>query len=142
MRISTFFYTIRQGFRNIFRNKLFSLASIATITACLFMLGVVYSIVLNAQHMVKTAEQGVSVTVFFKDGTTDDRVKEIGDEITKKSRSFPKWYMCLRMRYGPTLKKNILENMQMDLQKIRLPIRNITRSICGMYPCRILLSPI
>lgn len=84
MRISTFFYTIRQGFRNIFRNKLFSLASIATITACLFMLGVVYSIVLNAQHMVKTAEQGVSVTVFFKDGTTDDRVKEIGDEITKR----------------------------------------------------------
>ena len=26
MRISTFFYTIKQGFRNIFRNKLFSLA--------------------------------------------------------------------------------------------------------------------
>mgnify|MGYP006990338742 CR=1 FL=1 len=31
MRISTFFYTLKQGFRNIFRNKLFSLASIATI---------------------------------------------------------------------------------------------------------------
>jgi len=84
MRISTFFYTIRQGFRNIFRNKLFSLASIATITACLFMLGVVYAIVLNAQSMVKTAEQGVSVTVFFKDGTPDDRIKEIGDEVTKR----------------------------------------------------------
>ena len=84
MRISTFFYTIRQGFRNIFRNKLFSLAAIATITACLFMLGVVYAIVLNAQSMVKTAEQGVSVTVFFKDGTPDDRIKEIGDEVTKR----------------------------------------------------------
>ena len=42
MRISTFFYTIKQGFRNIFRNKLFSLASIATITACLFMFGIFY----------------------------------------------------------------------------------------------------
>lgn len=84
MRISTFFYTIRQGFRNIFRNKLFSLASIATITACLFMLGIVYSIVLNAQHMVKTAEQGVSVTVFFNEGVSEDRVKEIGEELTKR----------------------------------------------------------
>ena len=84
MRISTFFYTIRQGFRNIFRNKLFSLASIATITACLFMLGIVYAIVLNAQHMVKTAEQGVSVTVFFNDGVSEDRIKEIGDDICKR----------------------------------------------------------
>ena len=30
-RISTFFYTLAQGFRSIFRNKWFSLASIATI---------------------------------------------------------------------------------------------------------------
>ena len=69
MRISTFFYTIRQGFRNIFRNKLFSLASIATITACLFLFGVFYAIVLNLQNMVKTAEEGVSVTVFFEEDT-------------------------------------------------------------------------
>lgn len=84
MRISTFFYTFRQGFRNIFRNKLFSLASIATITACLFLLGVVYAIVINAQNMVKTAEEGVSVTVFFNEGTTDDEIQEIGEEISKR----------------------------------------------------------
>ena len=35
MKISTLFYTIKQGFINIFRNKWFSLASIATIGACL-----------------------------------------------------------------------------------------------------------
>ncbi len=39
MRISTFFYTLKQGVINIFRNKLFSLASIATISACLFLFG-------------------------------------------------------------------------------------------------------
>ena len=37
MKISTLFYTIRQGFANIFRNKWYSLASIATISACLFL---------------------------------------------------------------------------------------------------------
>lgn len=30
MRINTFFYSIRQGLKNIFRNKMFSLASVAT----------------------------------------------------------------------------------------------------------------
>lgn len=36
MRISTFFYTIKQGLVNIWKNKMFSLASIATMTACIF----------------------------------------------------------------------------------------------------------
>ena len=84
MRISTFFYTIRQGFRNIFRNKLFSLASIATITACLFLFGVFYAIVLNLQNMVKTAEQGVSVTVFFQEDTDDATIELIGQRIMER----------------------------------------------------------
>lgn len=81
MRISTFFYTIRQGFRNIFRNKLFSLASIATITACLFMFGIFYSVVVNLQNMVKNAEEGVCVTVFFEEGLDDASIQQIGEKI-------------------------------------------------------------
>lgn len=84
MRISTFFYTVGQGFRNIFRNKWFSLASIATIGACLFLFGIFYSILINFQHIVKTAEEGVSVTVFFDEGTNDTRIAEIGDMISKR----------------------------------------------------------
>lgn len=84
MRISTFFYTIRQGFRNIFRNKLFSLASIATITACLFLFGVFYAIVLNLENMVKTAEEGVSVTVFFEEDTDDATIEIIGQRILER----------------------------------------------------------
>ena len=65
MRISSFFYTLRQGFRNLFRNKLFTLASIATIGACLFLFGLFYAIVTNFEHIVSTAEEGVSVWGFF-----------------------------------------------------------------------------
>ena len=50
MRISTFFYTIRQGIVNIFRNKWFSLASVATISACLFLFGLLYAVLANLQH--------------------------------------------------------------------------------------------
>lgn len=84
MKINTFFYTLRQGFRNIFRNKLFTLASIATISACLFLFGLFYAIVTNFQHIVRTAEQGVSVTVFFDEGLEDIRIQEIGEMITRR----------------------------------------------------------
>ena len=85
MRISTLFYTLKQGFRNIFRNKLFSLASIATIAACLFLFGIFYAIVTNFQHIVKSAEEGVSVWVFFDEGLEDIRIQQIGDMIAKRT---------------------------------------------------------
>ena len=78
MRISTFFYTLKQGIINIFRNKWFSLASIATIGACLFLFGLFYSVLMNVQSIVKTAQEGISVTVLFDDGISQERIEEIG----------------------------------------------------------------
>ena len=97
MKISTLFYTIRQGFVNIFRNKWYSLASIATISACLFLFGLFYAVVRNFQSIVLKAEEGVSVTVFFhsekdkcashEDGMipTDERMEEIGQMIANRA---------------------------------------------------------
>ena len=84
MRISTFFYTIKQGLVNIWKNKMFSLASIATMTACIFLFGLFYSIVTNFQAMVKDAESGVAVTVFFDAGISEQRIEEIGDLIKQR----------------------------------------------------------
>lgn len=78
MRFSTFIYTLKQGVVNIFRNKWYSLASIATISACLFMFGLFYSIVANFQHIVKEAQEGVAVTVFFDEDISEERIAEIG----------------------------------------------------------------
>ena len=85
MKISTFFYTIQQGFKNLFRNKWYSLASIATISACLFLFGIFYAIVANFQYMVKGAEENICVTVFFEDGITDTRIEEIGKMIRNRT---------------------------------------------------------
>lgn len=84
MRISTFFYTIKQGLVSIWKNKLFSLASIATMTACIFLFGLFYSIVMNFQSMVKEAESGVAVTVFFDVGISEQRIEEIGELIDQR----------------------------------------------------------
>ncbi len=81
MKISTFFYTIKQGFSNLFRNKWYTLASIATMSACLLMLGVFYSVAANFQHIVKNVEEVVSFTVFFEEGISDERIEEIGNLI-------------------------------------------------------------
>ena len=81
MRISTFFYTLKQGIINIFRNKWFSLASVATISACLFLFGLFYAVITYFQSIVKSAEEGVSVTIFFQPGTTEEQIMDIGSKI-------------------------------------------------------------
>lgn len=84
MRINTFFYSVKQGFKNIFRNKMFSLASIATMAACIFMFGLFYIIITNFNQAVQKIEEGVSVTVFFDRGLTESEIMGIGDEIKKR----------------------------------------------------------
>ena len=85
MRINSFFYTIGQGFKNLGRNKWYTLASIATITACLFLFGLFYAIITNFQNVVKTAEEGVSVTVFFNEGTTEDEILAVKSDLEKRT---------------------------------------------------------
>jgi cell division transport system permease protein len=84
MKISTHIYNIGQGLKNVWRNKMFSLASIATMTACIFLFGIFYSLGTNFQAMVKSAEEGVAVTVFFDEGISQTRIDEIGEEISKR----------------------------------------------------------
>ncbi len=85
MRISTLWYTFKQGFKNIFRNKVFSLATIATISSCIFLFGLFYCLVINVQYSVKAAQSGVAVTVFFDEGLPDDKIQQIGSQIQSRS---------------------------------------------------------
>jgi cell division transport system permease protein len=85
MRISAFFYTLWQGIRSIFRNKWFSLASIATISACLFLFGLFYTVLMNFQHVIKTAEEGVSISVLFEKEITEEQIIAIQDQIQKRT---------------------------------------------------------
>ncbi|WP_313187317.1 permease-like cell division protein FtsX [Lacrimispora sp.] len=81
MRISTFWYCLKQGVNNICRNILFSLASIATVSACIFLFCLFFSIVINVQYVIKNTESTVGITVFFEDGLDSNKIKEIGNKI-------------------------------------------------------------
>ena len=81
MRPSTIWYTLKQGIKNIKRNWMFSLASIITMAACIFLVGVFYSLVTNVDNIAHKVEQEVPITVFFDEGTTDEQMQEVGNLI-------------------------------------------------------------
>ena len=84
MRISTFGYVGKQGVKNIWRNKMFSLASIATMSACIFLFGLFFSLLVNFQYIIKSAEEGVAITVLFNDDATEEQKKEIGEQLESR----------------------------------------------------------
>ncbi len=81
MRISTLGYVGKQGAKNIWRNKMFSLASIATMSACIFLFGLFFAIIVNFQYIIRTAEEGVAITVFFDEDATDEQKDAIGQAL-------------------------------------------------------------
>ena len=83
MRISTVGYSMKQGVKNIGRNKMFSIASVATMAACIFLFGLFYAIVMNFNYIVEKAEEGVAITVFFDDDATESEKDDIGEKLEK-----------------------------------------------------------
>lgn len=78
MRPSTIWFTLKQGIKNIKRNLMFSIASILTMAACIFLVGIFYSIVNNVNNIARKVEQEVPITVFFEEGTTEKEMKAVG----------------------------------------------------------------
>ena len=119
--IGKIFYTIRQGFKNIIRNGLFSLASIGTITACLFMFGIFYCLLANFQFMLDEAESNVGVTVFFESGVTEDAMLEVQklidarDEVsTTRYISAEEAWEIMKEQYFPDGDEGILAGLDED----------------------------
>ena len=85
MRISTFNYSMGQGVKNIGRNKMFSIASIATISACIFLFGLFFSIIINFTYIMRNVETNVGITVFFDEGLDQASMDAIGEQIRSQT---------------------------------------------------------
>ncbi len=81
MKISTIGYSAGQGIKNISRNKMFSFASIATMSACIFMFGLFFAILMNFNYMLRNIEENVGITVFFDEDTDQATIDMIGVQI-------------------------------------------------------------
>ncbi len=85
MRISTVGYSARQGIKNIFRNKMFSLASVATMSACIFLFGLFFALVMNFTYLVRNVESNVGITVFFEENLDQASINAIGEQIRSRT---------------------------------------------------------
>jgi cell division transport system permease protein len=81
LKIRTWKRMVRQGFLNVFRNRIMSLASISAIAAALFVLGLVMAVVMNINNIVSSLESKVEITVFLKDNTSKADIDNIEQQI-------------------------------------------------------------
>ena len=84
LKIRSIGYSLKQGIKNIGRNKMFSVASIATMTACIFLFGLFFSIALNFAYILRNVESNVGITVFFEEGLEQSAINEIGARISNR----------------------------------------------------------
>ena len=63
---------------------MFTLASVGTVTACLFLFGIFYFALGNFKNIIRSAESSVGVSVFFEQGISQEAVQGIGDVIRQR----------------------------------------------------------
>ena len=81
VNLSSITHGLKQGGKNLRRNGKFSIASICTMAACLFLVGIFYFVLTNLQYNIELMQSNVGITVLFDEGTTEDRITAIGNEI-------------------------------------------------------------
>ncbi len=80
-KIGTFFYLIGEGIKGMIKNRVYTLASIATIVATLTLLGTFYTLTRNLTEILNEAQTSVGLTVFFDEDVTESRIREIESEV-------------------------------------------------------------
>lgn len=83
MRISSFFYLVKEGIKNIWINRMMSLASVGVLMACMLLMGVAIIFSLNIDRMMTNMEENNVVVAFVNDETelSDGELEIITSEI-------------------------------------------------------------
>lgn len=74
-------YLTKMGAHNLVANRSMSLSSISVLTACLLLIGISLTILLNIQTLVKDVENQNVVLAFVKDGADDTVVAQVGADL-------------------------------------------------------------
>lgn len=82
--ISVLLYAMKRGFKNLRKNSMFTIASIGTISACLFLFGLFYFVLSNFQYTIHTVETSVGITAFFDEGISEEQIESIGKAIRSR----------------------------------------------------------
>lgn len=81
MRFSSIKYLLSEGFRNVFKNWMMSVASIGVLVLCLLLTGAAALFSLNISNALSTIESQNSVTVYLNEEIDTDEAMQIGEQI-------------------------------------------------------------
>ena len=111
--ISVFIYSVKQGLKSMKKNSMFTLASIGTIAACLFLFGMFYFIVSNFQYMIKEVETSVGITVFFDEGASQGEIDAIGNAIKAREEVDHMDFISAEQAWDEFVKDNFSDNPEL-----------------------------
>ena len=82
MKIRSIRYTLKESMKNLWRNRLMSLASMSSVAATLLILGIIFILIVNINSLAQGAkEQFDAVQVYLKDDLETSGIEAIGQEI-------------------------------------------------------------
>lgn len=74
-------YLTKEGFRNVWVNRLMSLASITVLMACLVIIGLGAMLFFNINALLDKIESQNVIMVYIEDGTTDEQIEKLNQDI-------------------------------------------------------------
>jgi cell division transport system permease protein len=93
MKIRILAYCLIQGIKNLFKNKLMTMASITTIMASLFVVSVFYCIVVNFNYVLDEFEHKIGIAVFFDEDVTENEILTFKNQLEAREEVFEVTYI-------------------------------------------------
>lgn len=81
MRPSSIKYYFKEGFTSLIKNRLMSIASIATVAVCILITTFSYCVISNLNYILEQMEDQIGIAVFVEDNLNADDVSKINDKI-------------------------------------------------------------
>ena len=75
--LNSFYYLVKQGFRNLWNNRLMSLASIGVLVSCMLLIGAAALLSINISSVISALEDQSEAIVYLDDGISDDKIEEV-----------------------------------------------------------------
>ncbi len=81
MRPSSIRYYFKEGFTGLLKNRLMTIASIATVAACIFIMAFSYCMVNNLHYVLRQMEDSIGIAVFLKGEISGEEVENLKKSI-------------------------------------------------------------
>ena len=74
-------YLTKEGFRNVWVNRLMSIASVCVLMSCLIMIGIAFMAFINVESLLDTVDDQNVVMIFVDNDLSQEEIAAIGDKL-------------------------------------------------------------